>query len=84
MKVTGSEYPQPPEAGEVKEGLYHHWKGGEYRVIGVALNRDSNQKVVVYRPTYGDMLLEYKPLEEFTETVVRGNYNCPRYFWVNE
>ncbi|MEY4563874.1 MAG: hypothetical protein RLZZ618_3151 [Pseudomonadota bacterium] len=35
-------------------GLYRHYKGGEYEVIGVARHSETNEPMVVYRPLYND------------------------------
>lgn len=29
-------------------GIYQHWKGGHYRVIGVAMHESTGAKVVIY------------------------------------
>ena len=65
---------------DIKQGIYRHWKGGEYDVVGVALNRDSGIKIVVYRPRYGERRLEYKTVAEWTEIVTRDGYTGPRYW----
>lgn len=66
----------------IEQGIWKHWKGGEYDVIGVALNRDSGQEVVVYRPRYGERKLEYKTVEEWTSPVKLNaqDYKGPRYW----
>ncbi|WP_435016522.1 DUF1653 domain-containing protein [Tundrisphaera sp. TA3] len=53
----------------VQPGVYRHFKGKLYEVIGVAQKVDSDESFVIYRPLYGDMLLVARPLEEFSGTV---------------
>lgn len=64
----------------IEQGIYRHYRGGEYDVIGVALNRDSGQEIVVFRPRFGERKLEYRPYEEFTEHVTRDGYEGPRFY----
>lgn len=33
-------------------GIYEHYKGGEYRVLGIARNRDTGEEFVLYEPLY--------------------------------
>ena len=35
-------------------GLYRHYKGGEYEVLGVARHSETLEPLVVYRPLYND------------------------------
>jgi hypothetical protein len=77
----------------IAQGLYKHWKGGTYNVLGEAVQRDTGQRWVVYHKADGDDRgLEVKLVEEFTEvierviaTAVDGThtmYNGPRYWLV--
>ncbi|WP_421863873.1 DUF1653 domain-containing protein [Motiliproteus sp.] len=50
-------------------GLYRHYKGNEYRVIGTAVHSETEELLVVYQPQYGDRKLWVRPLEMFVETV---------------
>ena len=50
-------------------GHYRHYKGGEYRVIDVAMHSETEELLVVYRPMYGDQALWVRPLTMFLETV---------------
>ena len=38
----------------VRPGRYRHFKGGEYEVIGVARDSETEQEMVVYRALYGE------------------------------
>ncbi len=49
----------------LKEGLYRHYKGTYYDVIGVAKHSETLEEVVVYRPLYGERGLWVRPLEMF-------------------
>ena len=53
-------------------GLYKHYKGQIYEVIGIACHSETLDKLVVYKATYqkeGENLW-VRPLTMFTETVV--------------
>lgn len=54
----------------VVPGLYQHYKGGQYRVIDMAIHSETLEPMVVYRPLYGDAKLWVRPAHMFHETVV--------------
>lgn len=54
---------------ELTPGTYRHYKGGRYEVIDLARHSETGQRMVVYRPLYGDRELWVRPLEMFLETV---------------
>ncbi len=51
-------------------GLYRHYKGNRYEVIGVARHSETHEALVVYRPLYGEGALWVRPYDMFTGTVV--------------
>ena len=50
-------------------GRYHHFKGNEYPVTGVARHSETEKELVVYRQEYGDRSLWVRPLAIFVESV---------------
>lgn len=53
-------------------GLYKHYKGNVYEVIGVAQHSETLEQLVVYKATYqkdGENLW-VRPLQMFNETVM--------------
>jgi hypothetical protein len=53
-------------------GLYKHYKGAIYEVIGIARHSETLEELVVYKATYqkdGENLW-VRPLIMFTETVI--------------
>ncbi len=54
---------------EPTPGLYRHYKGGDYRVIGTARHSETEEPLVVYRCLYDNDSLWVRPLAMFLETV---------------
>jgi|TARA_B110000902_G_C14292691_1_gene581716 hypothetical protein len=63
----------------VKAGVYEHYKGNKYQVIEVATHSETEEKLVVYRPMYGDMALWVRPLAMFVESVEIDGKTMPRF-----
>lgn len=59
---------------EVKNGLYRHYKGGEYRVVAEALMESDGTQVVLYRPAKDGLLAQdiifVRPSSEFKQKFV--------------
>jgi hypothetical protein len=56
----------------LKSGLYRHYKGKHYEVIGVAKHSETLETLVVYRPLYGEQGLWVRPFEMFVEILPNG------------
>lgn len=62
-------------------GLYKHYKGNLYEVIGVARHSETLEELVVYKATYqkeGENLW-IRPLAMFTETVMVDGVEVKRF-----
>jgi hypothetical protein len=64
---------------KVEPGIYRHFKGNFYEVIGVARKVDTSETYVIYRPLYGEMELVARLIEDFTGTVQQGIGDEPRF-----
>ena len=53
----------------MKLGIYKHYKGNEYKVLGVAKHSETLEELVVYQAMYGEMDLWVRPMKMFTENV---------------
>ena len=67
---------------EIKTGRYRHFKGNEYRVLGVAKHSETLEPMVVYRALYGEGGLWVRPAAMWTERVVRDGYDGPRFTFI--
>ncbi len=56
-------------ANEVTPGLYRHYKGNLYEVIGVAAHSETEESLVVYRALYGARGMWVRPFEMFMSDV---------------
>ena len=68
----------------IEPGLYRHYKGHEYEVLGVAHHSETLEALVVYKARYdseefGPDALWVRPLAMFTETVESGGKTVPRF-----
>lgn len=68
----------------ISPGLYRHYKGKVYQVVGVAHHSETEEEFVVYRALYGRFDLWVRPLKMFTEQVERNGKMVPRFEVVKE
>ena len=69
---------------DIKPGKYRHFKGNEYRVIGIASHSETMEKMVVYEALYGKRDLWVRPAQMWNETVERDGYYGPRFTYIGE
>jgi len=60
-------------------GLYRHYKGQHYRVLGTARHSETEEALVVYQALYGDFGLWVRPAAMFAGTVERDGQTVPRF-----
>jgi len=68
-----------PPLEETPTGLYRHYKGGMYEVIGTARHSETLEPMTVYRALYGAHGLWVRPAAMFTEQVVIDGLMQPRF-----
>jgi hypothetical protein len=73
---------------EIKPGLYTHFKGGRYKVIGRAYNSETLELMVVYmslyhRPDREDHPTWVRPVTMFFGEVQKLEYVGPRFKFVD-
>lgn len=69
---------------EIRPGRYRHFKGNEYRVVGVARHSETMEEMVVYQALYGEHGLWVRPASMWSETVERNGYCGPRFTYLGE
>lgn len=62
-----------------RPGLYRHYKGNPYRVIGLARHTETREWLVVYEALYGDGGLFVRPAGMFVEAVEVNGRKLPRF-----
>ena len=68
----------------VLPGIYRHYKGQHYEVVGVATHSETEEECVVYRALYGARGLWIRPLAMFTESVTKEGVSVPRFSRIDE
>ncbi|HAN97902.1 MAG TPA: DUF1653 domain-containing protein [Planctomycetaceae bacterium] len=63
-------------------GRYRHYKGRDYRVLGIARHSETEERLVVYRTDYGARDLWVRPLSMFVETIEIDGAAVPRFAYV--
>ncbi len=61
-----------PPLIETPKGLYRHYKGGQYRVLGTVRHSEDLQAMTLYQALYGEQGLWVRPAAMFTEV---GEFN---------
>lgn len=67
---------------EIRPGVYRHFKGKEYQVIGLAQHSETRETLVVYRALYGEGDLWARPASMWCELVQREGYCGPRFVYI--
>ena len=60
-------------------GRYRHYKGGEYRLLGVVRHSETLQPLVLYRPLDSDVGDWVRPYAMFFEHVLVSGVKQPRF-----
>jgi hypothetical protein len=72
----------------MRTGIYRHYKGNFYLVLGVAQHSETNEDLVVYVPLYlhpsGGKALRARPRGMFEESVEFDGTLQPRFAFVGE
>jgi hypothetical protein len=68
-----------PPLIETPPGLYRHYKGLLYEVVGTARHSESLAPMTLYRALYGERGLWVRPAGMFNEEVVIDGVRQPRF-----
>jgi len=74
---------------ELKLGIYKHYKGNFYKVIGVGRHSETLEEYVIYSALYeskvfGEGALWIRPKKMFTEDVFVNEKVTPRFEYIGE
>ncbi|MFT3858690.1 MAG: DUF1653 domain-containing protein [Aquabacterium sp.] len=73
-----SDRPVPP-LPPIEVGLYQHYKGPLYKVLGISRHSETLEPLVIYHPLEGDTSLWVRPWAMFTGTVEVDGQTVPRF-----
>ncbi len=68
----------------VEPGIYRHYKGARYEVIGTAKHSETEEELVVYRALYGERGLWVRPLKMFTECLAHEGGSVRRFEYLGQ
>ena len=70
----------------IKNGIYQHYKGNKYEVIGIAKHSETLEDLVVYRALYDNKVsqLWVRPLKMFAETIENDGKEIERFKYIGE
>ena len=63
----------------ISPGLYLHYKGNKYEVIGTAKHSETEEDLVVYFAVKSPEQLWVRPLAMFSETIILDGTPTPRF-----
>jgi len=69
---------------DLKLGLYQHFKGGYYEVIGLAEHTETLEEMVIYRSYSKEKELWVRPKEMFLGNVLVDGQEVPRFRYISE
>ena len=66
---------------KITPGIYEHYKGGRYEVIGVGIFETTEEPVVIYKALYENEMSDFwiTPDPSLEETVTVDNVEVPRF-----
>ncbi len=69
---------------DIKTGIYRHYKGNMYEVIGIACHSETLEPMVVYRALYGEHGLWVRPAYMWDEEVETGGEKIKRFTYIEQ
>ena len=72
------------KAQSLKNGVYMHYKGNKYLVLGVVIHSETLEELVLYKALYGEGLNWVRPLEMFLENVETSSQVLPRFRFIGK
>lgn len=69
---------------EIPVGIYRHYKGNHYEVLGTAKHSETEEVFVIYRTLYGEGSSWVRPLQMFIEKVTINGDSLARFEFIGE
>lgn len=69
---------------QIKKGKYRHFKGKEYRVVGIARHSETLEDMVVYEALYGEGGLWVRPASMWNEEIEQDGKKFKRFEFIGE
>lgn len=73
-----------PPLIETLPGLYRHYKGGQYRVLGTVRHSETLEPMTLYQALYGQQGLWVRPAAMFAEKVMIDGVMRARFERMND
>ncbi len=67
---------------QVAPGVYRHYKGNRYLVVGEATHSETMEPMIVYQALYGERGLWVRSKAMFCENVVVDGREVPRFAYI--
>lgn len=66
----------------MQTGLYQHYNGNYYHVMGICRHSETLEEMVMYRGLYGDYGVWVRPKTMFQEQITHEGKNRPRFEFI--
>jgi len=66
----------------MKKGIYRHYKGNNYELLGIATHSETLEKMVVYKALYGDGEIWVRPAHMWDEEIEVNGEKIKRFEFI--
>tara|TARA_B100001109_G_scaffold67935_1_gene55349 strand:- start:25059 stop:25364 length:306 start_codon:yes stop_codon:yes gene_type:complete len=76
---TAMNDPIKPQQPTITPGIYRHYKGNDYQVLGLVRHSETEEYLVLYKTLYGDYSSWVRPYSMFVDEVEVDGHKQPRF-----